>query len=300
MYNPYPVETKWFASLSKDNCLHILPYGLMSEKIQPLVQEYRQNIRNKTIQKLMKETHNDRLNYMIKLIKEEYIYINSCENKKIIGGYGSKNKKVEWYKKYKIPLYYLINANKIDKTGAPIINMGTRIMYKNEPYIIIESNNNSRYCSAYKIVYSSVNNVSGFEYRKPDWKKIMVKKYVFLNYYIRYQPEIYKLDPWYIKKILVEKNDPKHKYIKYVTNCNTEHVKREDFWDNFINPALPNETNESICKDYWYDLKYDVWNIVKPPPGERWFQYPLFTSFINRRWNEEWDIIISLVDMYNK
>ena len=55
LYDPYPEETNSFKCLPKECPVHFLDYGLLSEKIQPLVQKNRQRVREERLCFLVKK-----------------------------------------------------------------------------------------------------------------------------------------------------------------------------------------------------------------------------------------------------
>jgi len=55
LYDPYPEETESFNCLPKECPVHFLDYGLLSEKIQPLVQKNRQRVREERLCFLVKK-----------------------------------------------------------------------------------------------------------------------------------------------------------------------------------------------------------------------------------------------------
>ena len=55
LYDPYPEETDSFNCLPKECPVHFLDYGLLSEKIQPLVQKNRQRVREERLCFLVKK-----------------------------------------------------------------------------------------------------------------------------------------------------------------------------------------------------------------------------------------------------
>ena len=306
MFDPYPLETIWRKILPEKSPLCILEYGLMTEKIIPLIINYRLRIRNNRVKYLINNTHNDRLLEMARDIKN--IYRKYCNDKVYIlpynglfitrytylqygGGFGAKYKKINWYIKSDLPLIYLENAHKKCLNGPPKYKLGDHVIYKGNPYVITEipTGINRVNYEAMKISYRKyIPDSEGKGIPDSEGKGILWDRPILILYApMQYCVITCKLNPWFIYKIGEDTTNIKDKRNYYIKNVNSDIQKRVKFWEDYILPLFP---DNSICYRTWVMPRIDVWNLKSPPLAIH------CNDQMRIRWNLEWTQIISKME----
>lgn len=297
--DPFPDETIWLNSIENTNSpLLYLEYGIMSMFIVDKVTKLRSKYRHETVEKLIKNIHNQQLDKVWKNILEDARMLPNYKKKNWL--IGSKNKKgrLKFFENNDISIKYLTEQYDIQKGGPPEFEKGDLVLYKGIPCIISEKITKKYYnalrCKRYWELadktkpYNQNTNRYKYHYQWHRYERVNCNgggKIVSM-----------KIDAWDCVKVGVETKELIEKRTKAIENYNNDLEKRKKLWNDVIEkvilPKYENNANVNVRLLHrgFYDMNTNIWKYKNPPPCWHIFRHNLDQV---SQWNQNWQIIIS-------
>jgi len=295
-FDPYPYETKWRASLPMSSPLHLLTYGLMTALITPLVQPYRNRLREVKVQELIKGSTNICLDEMVYKIRRGMSRLASLALDKDFwsGSNGNKYKRSDWFNHSGLPIEYLqdtydksklMRKRKFNQFGIPsgpyMYGKGDRLMVNNQPYVVIKSGNKMVTCL--KCPWENKEGGEPFV----NWDKCVIKNSMYL----------YSLNAWNTKKVGEDSLINITNREKCIEIYKEEARIRSDFWVKYLQIEVvrihsgPWQVHPVCTERAWFCQEIDVWNLTTIPDEKLFF----VRTENHGKWITTWTFIMKIV-----
>ena len=271
--NPFPDETDSFAAMPPSSPMQILPYGLLSEMILPLIIVKRREKREQRKEFLVRKT----LNVNLRMCFEELYRLSKLDPRNelipYLRSYHMNNKKnmMKLVDNYDIPLIYLEETYQKQLQGPPKLEIGNWVECKGQ-YGVVTCIGLGRSEVFVKLVKQV--NTSGYDgtyYNYP----------VFHRWERDYSgnPRSKEMSRWECKKIGHDTPEWVKLRTKMIRDYNTNCTKRNSIWNDKlqpiisrnlidVHPALEYDSIENCCKKIWLTmginfLDKEVWKSIK-------------------------------------
>ena len=263
--NPFPDETESFAQMPTSCPLHILPYGILSEKILPLIKVKRRENREQRKEFLIKKTLNVNL---IMCFEELYrlSQLDPCNSilHRRVNTSATKQTMKKLVDECDIPLIYLEEAYQKQLQGPPKLEVGDWVKcvawppatcsFAGQPCDDVWGVVN-RVLGKKNLLVSMVKthicpygkNYPLFHRWQRDWMEHRIKKQVSI---------------WKCEKVGHDTREWIHLRKKMIADYNKSLTRRQSVWDDILEPVIQMVTSAATMprgyKTIWFTMAINV------------------------------------------